>query len=71
MKLLVSVIAICCGSWMTIYLYGLYAIQSVKYDHILILFPAIMFSIVLYCLYSEIKRIEKANEERSIRKTGA
>ncbi|MDQ1144066.1 hypothetical protein QE429_000893 [Bacillus sp. SORGH_AS 510] len=59
MNFLIGVIALCSGSWMTIYLYGLYATSSVKYHDVLIIFPVIMVLVVLYCAYLEINKMEK------------
>lgn len=58
MNFLIGVIALCSGSWMSIYLYGLYATSSAKYHDVLVIFPTIMFLVVLYCAYLEVKKIE-------------
>lgn len=58
MNFLIGVIALCSGSWMTIYLYGLYATSSAKYHDVLIIFPVIMVLVVLYCAYLEINKME-------------
>lgn len=67
MRFLSVVIALCSGSWMSIYLYGLYASHSVKYNHGLLIFPILMFMIVSYCFYREMKVMEKrSNEETKV-----
>lgn len=59
MNFLVGIISLCCGSWMSIYLYGLHADSSVKYNSVFIIFPVLLFLIFIYCIYLEIKKLEK------------
>lgn len=62
MNLLTGVIAFCCGSWMFIYLYGLKADHSVKYNSFFNIFPIILFSIVIYCIAKGIQNYEKKQD---------
>lgn len=55
MKFLSNIIAFCCASWMTIYLFGLNATDSAKFDSVLIIFPLILFSIVIVQFYNFLK----------------
>lgn len=50
MKNLSAVILLCSSLWMTIYLYGEYALSSVKFDISLVTFPVVLFilSIVFF-----------------------
>jgi len=62
MRLIASVIALCSASWMSIYLYGLYADSSVKYNSALWFFPILLFSIVIFYIYLEVKNSEEISE---------
>lgn len=64
MRILSSVILLCCSLWMTIYLYGEYAISSAKYHHLLVVFPIALFilSLILY-LYSIEGREDKESKK--------
>lgn len=43
MKNISAVILLCCSLWMTIYLYGEYAISSVRFNSSLVIFPVALF----------------------------
>lgn len=52
MKVLSAVILLCNSLWMTIYLYGEYAIHSVKFDISLVTFPVALFILsIVFFLY--------------------
>ena len=63
MRNLVFIVSLVSAFWMTIYLYGLAAENSVKYHSILIIFPTILFAIVFVCIYLETKDIEKKQKD--------
>ncbi len=59
MRDLVIIISLVCGSWMTIYLYGLAASNSVMFNPALCFFPFLFFVIVFVSIYSSMKDSEK------------
>lgn len=63
MKNLSAVILLCCSLWMTIYLYGEYAISSAKFNSSLVIFPVVLFvlSIVFFFTSKESYQAEENN----------
>lgn len=62
MPMFTGVLSLISTFWMVIYLYGLFADQSVKYNHAFWIFPVITFLISALCLFMETKRIGKSRE---------
>lgn len=52
MKVLSAVILLCSSLWMAIYLYGEYALSSVKYDASLVTFPIVLFILSIVFFFS-------------------
>lgn len=61
LKNLSAVILLCNAAWMTIYLYGEYAISSAKYHSSLIIFPITLFTLALILFYFSTLRIDLKN----------
>ena len=51
MKYISPVILLCCSAWMAIYLYGEYALSSVKYHSSLVIFPVALFILAFMLVF--------------------
>ncbi len=63
MKNISAVILLCCSLWMTIYLYGEYAISSVKFNPSLVTFPVALFILSIIFFFTS-KESYQAKENK-------
>lgn len=64
MKHTPTVILLCCSLWMTIYLYGEYAVHSAKYHPFFITFPVALF---IYAVFLFLQSLDGLAEGRNHR----
>lgn len=65
MKNLSAVILLCNAAWMSIYLYGEYAIYSSKYHSSLIIFPIMFFTLALLISSSSVLEMTQKDKTKN------
>lgn len=65
MRKISAVILLINSAWMTIYLYGEYANNSVKYHSSLTIFPIILFILALIIFFTSTSQVDKNTPENN------